>query len=83
MSPASERVPEKPARMPSKAVPTRSPDRMNLPNRLTVGRLFLTVLFVGVLSVSFPYHNTLALILFLLAAATDYFDGEIARRYSP
>ena len=55
---------------------------MNLPNRLTVGRLFLTVLFVGVLSVSFPYHYTLALILFLLAAATDYFDGEIARRYA-
>ena len=55
---------------------------MNLPNRLTVGRLVLTVMFVGVLSVNFPYHNTLALILFLLAAATDYFDGEIARRYS-
>ena len=55
---------------------------MNLPNRLTVGRLFLTVLFVGVLSVSFPYHHTLALILFVLAAATDYFDGEIARRYA-
>ena len=55
---------------------------MNLPNRLTVGRLFLTVLFVGVLSVNFPYHHTLALILFLLAAATDYIDGEIARRYA-
>ena len=55
---------------------------MNLPNRLTVSRLFLTVLFVGVLSVAFPYHNTLALVLFLLAAITDFFDGEIARRYS-
>ena len=55
---------------------------MNLPNRLTVGRLFLTVAFVGVLSVNFPYHYTLALILFVLAAATDYFDGEIARRYA-
>lgn len=56
--------------------------RMNLPNRLTVGRLILTVLFVGVLSVNFPYHYTLALILFVLAATTDYFDGEIARRYA-
>ncbi len=55
---------------------------MNLPNRLTVGRLVLTVFFVGALSINFPYHNTLSLILFLLAAATDYFDGEIARRYS-
>ena len=40
------------------------------------------MLFVGVLSVNFPYHYTLALILFLLAAATDYVDGEIARRYA-
>ena len=55
---------------------------MNLPNRLTVSRLFLTVLFVGVLSLTFPYHDTLALVLFLLAAITDFFDGEIARRYS-
>ena len=55
---------------------------MNLPNRLTVGRLFLTVLFVGTLSIGFPYHYTLALILFVLAATTDYFDGEIARRYA-
>ena len=55
---------------------------MNLPNRLTVGRLFLTVAFVGVLSVNFPYHYTLSLILFVLAAATDYIDGEIARRYA-
>ena len=55
---------------------------MNLPNRLTVSRLFLTVIFVGVVSASFPYHHTLALIIFLLAAITDYIDGEIARRYS-
>ena len=55
---------------------------MNLPNRLTVSRLLLTVLFVGVVSVTFPYHDTLALIFFLLAAITDFFDGEIARRYS-
>lgn len=55
---------------------------MNLPNRLTLSRFFLTVLFVVVVSVDFPYHYTLALGLFLLAAATDYVDGEIARRYS-
>lgn len=54
---------------------------MNLPNRLTVSRLFLTVLFVVVISLDFPFHNTLGLVLFTLAAVTDYFDGEIARRY--
>jgi CDP-diacylglycerol--glycerol-3-phosphate 3-phosphatidyltransferase len=55
---------------------------MNLPNRLTLARLFLTVLFVAVISVSFPYHRTLALILFVVASITDYIDGEIARRYA-
>lgn len=56
---------------------------MNLPNRLTVGRLGLTVAFVGVLSVgdALPYRNTLALGLFVAAAVTDYVDGEIARRW--
>ncbi len=55
---------------------------MNLPNRLTVSRFFLTVLFVVVASLDFPYHYTLALGLFLLAAITDFVDGEIARRYA-
>ncbi len=55
---------------------------MNLPNRLTVGRLGLTILVVVALSVDFPFHYTLALVFFVLAAATDYLDGEIARRYA-
>lgn len=55
---------------------------MNLPNRLTVSRLVLTIVFVAVVSANFPYHDTLALILFVLAGVTDYIDGEIARRYS-
>lgn len=55
---------------------------MNLPNRLTMSRFFLTVLFVLVVSVDFSYHYTAALVLFLLAAITDFVDGEIARRYS-
>ena len=55
---------------------------MNLPNRLTVSRLVLTIVFVVAVSTDFPYHYTLALVLFVLAAVTDYVDGEIARRYS-
>jgi len=55
---------------------------MNLPNRLTIGRLFLTVAFVICLTVSFPLHHTFALVLFITAAVTDYVDGEIARRYA-
>lgn len=55
---------------------------MNLPNRLTVSRLVITIVFVAVVSTTFPFHYTLALVLFVLAAVTDYVDGEIARRYS-
>lgn len=55
---------------------------MNLPNRLTVGRFFLTILFVVVVSIRFPYHFAAALALFGLAAFTDYIDGELARRWA-
>jgi CDP-diacylglycerol--glycerol-3-phosphate 3-phosphatidyltransferase len=54
---------------------------MNWANRLTLGRLALTILFVFALSSSWAYGRTAALILFLLAGLSDYFDGEIARRY--
>lgn len=54
---------------------------MNLPNRLTIARLFLTVFFVVALSTDFRYHGVVSLVLFGLASITDYLDGEIARRY--
>jgi CDP-diacylglycerol--glycerol-3-phosphate 3-phosphatidyltransferase len=54
---------------------------MNLPNRLTVGRLFLTMFFVAALGLRFPFHYTTALVLFVVAGITDFVDGEIARRY--
>jgi CDP-diacylglycerol--glycerol-3-phosphate 3-phosphatidyltransferase len=52
---------------------------MNLPNKLTVGRFGLTVLFIWAFLTPFPYHNTLALLLFNLAGFTDFLDGKIAR----
>lgn len=55
---------------------------MNLPNQLTVARLFITVLFVIAMSVDFPGHRMAALVLFLLATLTDYLDGVIARKYN-
>ncbi|HMG06108.1 MAG TPA: CDP-diacylglycerol--glycerol-3-phosphate 3-phosphatidyltransferase [Chthoniobacterales bacterium] len=54
---------------------------MNWANRLTIGRLILTVLFVATLNSDWIYGRTAALIIFLLAGITDYLDGEIARRY--
>lgn len=54
---------------------------MNWANRLTLSRLGLTILFVIALNSEWPFGRTLALILFIIAGVTDFFDGEIARRY--
>ena len=54
---------------------------MNWANRLTLSRLALTVLFVLLLSSSWHYARTAALVIFLIAGLTDFIDGEIARRY--
>ena len=52
---------------------------MNLPNRLTILRMILAVLF----AVSLAYPNIamrlVSLALFVSAALTDYYDGKIAR----
>lgn len=62
---------------------------MNLPNQLTMGRLFLTALFVVVMSIpdqllkSFhllDYRITIAILFFLIASITDFLDGYIARK---
>lgn len=53
---------------------------MNLPNKLTVSRLALTVLFVLAIFLQVPLHDTVALLLFVTASLTDVFDGLIARR---
>ena len=62
---------------------------MNLPNQLTMGRLFLTALFVAVMSIpdqllkSFhllDYRITIAILFFLVASLTDFLDGYIARK---
>lgn len=52
---------------------------MNLPNKLTLSRLILTGVFVVCFYI--PWANTVsvALIIFGIASATDYFDGKIAR----
>jgi len=53
---------------------------MNLPNKLTVSRLWLTALFVVCFSLHFPGRFSLALAVFIAATVTDYLDGVIARR---
>jgi CDP-diacylglycerol--glycerol-3-phosphate 3-phosphatidyltransferase len=54
---------------------------MNLPNSLTLSRIFLVpLLLVVLLTGDFPNREFWGLVVFLSAAATDYFDGYIARR---
>src|SRR5688572_4149066 len=53
---------------------------MNLPNKLTVGRLVLTVLFLLVFFGRSPFADTIALGIFVIASLTDYWDGAIARK---
>ena len=52
---------------------------MNLPNKLTVSRFVLTVLFLWALFSPFSYNGTLALFFFCLAGVTDFLDGYLAR----
>jgi CDP-diacylglycerol--glycerol-3-phosphate 3-phosphatidyltransferase len=52
---------------------------MNLPNKLTVSRFGLTVVFLWAMFSKFSYNNTLALVFFCLAGVTDFLDGRIAR----
>ena len=53
---------------------------MNLPNKLTVSRFLLTIAFVIAIYAPMRFHETIALVLFVVAAITDYYDGMIARR---
>jgi CDP-diacylglycerol--glycerol-3-phosphate 3-phosphatidyltransferase len=52
---------------------------MNLPNQLTVSRFLLTVAFLVAVFIDFPWHETVALALFVAAGITDWLDGTIAR----
>jgi CDP-diacylglycerol---glycerol-3-phosphate 3-phosphatidyltransferase len=53
---------------------------MNLPNKLTLSRMVLTVAFLVVMFSKVAFYETIALLLFSVASLTDYFDGKIARR---
>jgi CDP-diacylglycerol--glycerol-3-phosphate 3-phosphatidyltransferase len=54
---------------------------MNLPNKLTVARFGLTVVFLWALFWPWPvpFRSTLALFFFCAAGVTDFLDGRIAR----
>jgi CDP-diacylglycerol---glycerol-3-phosphate 3-phosphatidyltransferase len=53
---------------------------MNLANRLTISRIFLTFVFMFFLFCNGLLPKAISLIVFILAALSDYFDGFIAQR---
>ncbi len=58
---------------------------LNLPNKITVARLGLSILFIALLSQysqrsAQPWLLDAATAIFILAAGTDFLDGYIARK---
>lgn len=53
---------------------------MNLPNRLTMIRIFLIPVFVAAVTLKIPHGDYIAASIFILAASTDGLDGYIARK---
>lgn len=56
---------------------------MNLPNKITLSRIFLIPVFVVVFFLTvIPYNYFIACIIFIVASCTDFIDGHIARKYN-
>lgn len=68
-------------RMPAPAQREKySTEIWNLPNALTLFRIFLVPFLVVVLLTKFTGREYVGLAIFLVAAVTDFFDGYIARK---
>ena len=50
----------------------------NIPNRITLSRLFLAIVFFVLLTYR---HFNISFVIFLVAAATDWLDGYLARKW--
>lgn len=67
---------------------------MNIPNRITLSRIFLIPIFIVLLSVPFnwgewnigetelPVSHFIGALLFIIASATDWIDGHYARKHN-
>ena len=54
--------------------------KLNLPNKLTLIRMFLAPIYLALMLIEFPYHYIVALAVFAVASLTDMLDGKIARK---
>ena len=55
---------------------------MNTANKLTLTRVVMIPLFLVILYWDFPFHQYVALAVFVLASVTDFIDGYVARHYN-
>ena len=56
---------------------------MNLPNKLSILRIFLIPLMIAVFYIpQIPYNYAISAGIFALSAFTDFLDGYIARKYN-
>jgi CDP-diacylglycerol---glycerol-3-phosphate 3-phosphatidyltransferase len=67
---------------------------LNLPNKITVARIFLIPIFIIIMldffswgdvtiaSMQIPLAHLIGAIIFIFASATDWIDGYIARKYN-
>ena len=61
-------------------VSTRAISRMNLPNLLTMSRVPLMFVIVGLMYGKFPWAASLAFWLFIWGTISDWLDGHLARQ---
>ena len=52
---------------------------MNLPNTLTVSRIVAAFVVMLAMALPIPFSSTVALVVFVVASVTDYWDGKLAR----
>jgi CDP-diacylglycerol--glycerol-3-phosphate 3-phosphatidyltransferase len=55
--------------------------QLNLPNQLTLLRVLLTPVFVALVLSESSINRQLSLLVFVVAALTDWYDGWIARKF--
>ena len=55
---------------------------MNLANKFTMFRVLLVPIFIVFVTIDSFWTNIIALVVFVIAAITDCFDGIIARKYN-
>ena len=55
---------------------------MNLPNKLTLFRIFLIPVFIIVMMLNLQSKFLIACMIFIVASVTDAMDGHIARKYN-